>query len=76
MAVGGCPFPGVHLENLNPSPSIIPRAQSQSHARTDDTTNPSYFLKVKGNNGDDRVGTLTSESQTQASHSKATLPLS
>ena len=35
-------------------------------------TNPSYFLKVKGNNGDDRVGALTSKPQTQASHPKPT----
>lgn len=38
MAVGGCPFPGIHLENLNPSPSIILRAQRKSvtclHRRT------------------------------------------
>lgn len=39
-------------------------------------TNPSYFLKVTGNNGDDRVRTLMSKSKTQASHPKATLPLS
>lgn len=38
-------------------------------------TNPSYFLKVTGNNGDDRVRTPMSKSQTQASHSKATLCL-
>lgn len=41
-----------------------------------EATNPSYFLKVKKNNGDDRVRALTSKSQTQASHPKATLPLS
>lgn len=30
-------------------------------------TNPSYFLKVTRNNGDDRLKTLMSKSQTQAS---------
>lgn len=78
MAVGGCPFPGIHLENLNPSPSIILRAQRKSVTRLHRWTQLIHliFLRSRGIMVMTESELGTSESQTQASHPKATLPLS